>query len=69
MVDDLRRSAASDLDEMLDDAERAGKKRRRKSKGFLGMSAFERMIISILFFMLVTVLGVLVLIVTGRIVL
>lgn len=40
MVDDLRRSAASDLDEMLDDAERAGKKRRRKSKGFLGMSAF-----------------------------
>ena len=66
MVDDLRRSASNDLDEALDASDAKGKKRRRG--GLLGMNAFERMILAILLFMLVTVLGVLVLIATNRIV-
>ena len=67
MVDDLRRSASDDLDDVFDEGN--AKKKRRKSGGFLGMSAFERMILSILLFMLVTVMGVLLLVVSGRIVL
>lgn len=67
MVDDLRRSASDDLDDIFDEGN--SKKKRRKSGGFLGMSAFERMILSILLFMLITVMGVLLLIVSGRIVL
>ena len=66
MVDDLRRSASDDLDDIFDEGN--SKKKRRKSGGFLGMSAFERMILSILLFMLVTVMGVLLLVVSGRIV-
>ena len=41
---------------------------KRRRGGLLGMSAFERMILSILLFMLVTVLGLLLLIMTNRIV-
>lgn len=67
MVDDLRRAASDDLDDAFDESD-AKSKKRRKSGGFLGMSAFERMILSILLFMLVTVIGVLLLIVSGRIV-
>jgi hypothetical protein len=66
MVDDLRRSASDDLDEAFEESDARSKKRRKG--GLLGMSAFERMILSILLFMLVTVMGVLVLIATNRIV-
>ena len=68
MVDDLRRSASDDLDDVFDEGNSKSKKR-RSSGGLLGMSAFERMILSILLFMLVTVMGVLLLVVSGRIVL
>lgn len=68
MVDDLRRSASDDLDEVFDEGNSKSKKS-RKSGGLLGMSAFERMILSILLFMLVAVIGVLLLVVSGRILL
>ena len=68
MVDDLRRSASDDLDEVFDEGSSKSKKG-RKSGGILGMSAFERMILSILLFMLVAVMGVLLLVVSGRILL
>jgi hypothetical protein len=68
MVDDLRRSASDDLDEVFDEGNSKSKKS-RKSGGLLGMSAFERMILSILLFMLVAVMGVLLLVVSGRILL
>lgn len=67
MVDDLRRSASDDLDDVFEEGNSKSKKA-RKSGGFLGMSAFERMILSILLFMLITVMGVLLLVVSGRIV-
>ena len=67
MVDDLRRSASDDLDEVFDEGTKS--KKRRKSGGLMGMSAFERMILSILLFMLVAVMGVLLLVVSGRILL
>lgn len=63
--DDLRRSASDDLDEALEESDARNKKRRRG--GIMGMTAFQRMILSILLFMLVTVMGVLVLVVSGRI--
>jgi hypothetical protein len=62
--DDLRRSASDDLDEAFAESDSRGKSGGRG--GFMGMTAFQRMILSILFFMLVTVMGVLVLMVTGR---
>jgi len=68
MVDDLRRSASDDLDDVFEEGSSKSKKG-RKSGGFLGMSAFERMILSILLFMLVAVMGVLLLVVSGRILL
>lgn len=67
MVDDLRRSASDDLDDAFEEGNSRSKKR-RKSGGFLGMSAFERMILSMLLFMLIAVMGVLLLVVSGRVI-
>lgn len=64
MLDDLRRSASEDLDEVHEEANKKPAKRQKR-----GMSPFERMVLAILLFMLVTVLGLLILIVSGRIVL
>lgn len=67
MFDDLRRSATEDLDDAFQESDAKSRKGKRRS-GLRGMTAFERMILSILLFMLVTVLGVLVLILTNKIV-
>lgn len=73
MLDDLRKSTLEnddfdDADEQLDDVfvpeEKAAAPRR-----FLGMTAVERMFLSIFFFMNVLVLGLALLIATQRIVL
>ena len=69
MLDDLRRSFDEDDDEDLDldtftvveDDEDLARRR------FLGMTAVERMFLSIFFFLNVLVLGLAFLVVTGRI--
>jgi hypothetical protein len=65
MLDDLRRSAVeAEEDEVIavDETDNYAAPRGR----FLGMTAVERMLLSIMLFMLVTVMGVLLLLVTGR---
>lgn len=67
MLDDLRQTD-DDFNEFDDDSGEDGEVRPTVTKrGFLGMTAAERMILSIMVFLLVTVLGVLVLLATGRI--
>lgn len=66
MLDDLRRSATGegyDDDELVidDDIEVSGERR------FLGMTAVERMFVSILLFLVVLVVGLALLLATGRI--
>lgn len=70
MLDDLRQTD-DDFNEFDDDAGDDEKEVRQSvtKRGFLGMTAAERMVLSIMVFLLVTVFGVLVLLATGRIVL
>lgn len=67
MLDDLRQTD-DDFNEFEDDSNDEAEVRQTVTKrGFLGMTAAERMILSIMVFLLVTVFGVLVLLATGRI--
>lgn len=67
MLDDLRRG---DDDDLYEDTEAVDDDDDRGNSGrFLGMTPVERMLLSILLFLLVTVIGVVVLVATGRIVL
>jgi hypothetical protein len=67
MLDDLRNSAeASFLDEDQLELENQYK---AKEKRFLGMTAAQRFILSVLLFILVVVMGTLLLLVTGKMVL
>ncbi len=67
MLDDLRQTD-DDFNEFDEDSgDEAEMRPTVTRRGFLGMTAAERMILSIMVFLLVTVLGVLVLLATGRI--
>ena len=72
MLDDLRRAAGDDFDdsshENIFDADRNNVITEEKvDRVFLGMTAVERMFLSIFLFMCVGVLGLALLIATGRI--
>lgn len=71
MLDDLRKSASDDFDdEQEQDLQADAEDIMMDSPGggrFLGLTAVERMLMSILLFVLVTVIGVLLLLATGRI--
>ena len=70
MLDDLRRSAfeneAEELD--LEEDDFFFEDAPRQERHFLGMTAVERMFLSIFFFMNVLVIGVALLLATGRLV-
>lgn len=72
MLDDLRRSAAEDDFEFEDDDDNVfvveEDREERVNKLFLGMTAVERMFLSIFLFLNVCVLGLALLLATGRIV-
>ena len=72
MLDDLRRAAGDDFDdspeEKIFDADRRNSMSEEKvDKVFLGMTAVERMFLSIFLFMNVLVLGLAILLATNRI--
>jgi hypothetical protein len=70
MLDDLRRSAAEGFEEEEEEEEIvAADPDDTGGRSFLGLSPVERMLLSILVFMLVTAIGVLLLMMTGRLVL
>lgn len=67
MLDDLRRSASEGFEEEEEEDEVvAVDPDDTGGRSFLGLSPVERMLLSILMFMLVTAIGVLLLLVTGR---
>jgi len=67
MLDDLRQTE-DDFNEFDDEGSDEVEVRQTVNRrGFLGMTAAERMLLSIMVFLLVTVFGVLVLLATGRI--
>ncbi|MFQ3566476.1 MAG: hypothetical protein SNJ59_05710 [Aggregatilineales bacterium] len=70
MLDDLRKSTDSGYDEfdIEDDDAFAFVEDSRPERNFLGMTAVERMFLSIFFFMNVLVIGLALLIATGRLV-
>jgi hypothetical protein len=70
MLDDLRKSTDSGYDEfdIEDDEAFAFVEDSRPERNFLGMTAVERMFLSIFFFMNVLVIGLALLIATGRLV-
>jgi hypothetical protein len=70
MLDDLRRSAFENEPEELESEEDAFlyEEAPKPERRFLGMTAVERMFLSIFFFMNVLVIGVALLVATGRLV-
>lgn len=68
MLDDLRKSAADGFEEEEESFVEA-EEDDLTGGTFLGMTAVERMLLSILMFLLVTAIGALLLIVTNRVVL
>jgi len=63
MLDDLRNS----VDLSFDEEEFAETRRLRQRRGpFLGMTAFQRFLLSFMLFIMVAILGMLCLVVTGR---
>lgn len=67
MLDDLRRSASDEFEDD-DEEESIDEPPRRGGSRLFGLSPVERMLLSILLFMLVSAVGVLLLLATGRIV-
>lgn len=73
MLDELRRGTAEDtfdIDEAEADASNLSVEEDLEEKVdrlFLGMTAVERMFLSLFFFLVVVVIGILLLLVTGRI--
>lgn len=64
MLDDLRHSAAQSYEEEISQ----GKKRPRRRRPFLGMTAPQRFFIAVVILVMTCVLGFLFLIVSGKIV-
>ncbi len=69
MLDDLRRSASDEADDSFESEafDFEAEIDRARSRRFLGMTAVERMFISIFLFLNVCILGLALLLVTGRI--
>jgi hypothetical protein len=69
MLDDLRRSASDDFEDNFESEtfDFEAEIDRARSRRFLGMTAVERMFISIFLFLNVCILGLALLLVTGRI--
>ena len=75
MLDDLRDSVGDDFDFEDDDGDDLGldfgdedeSSKKRSKRGFLGMTPTERMVLAVMFFLNVAVLGIALLVVTGRI--
>ncbi|TVR18592.1 MAG: hypothetical protein EA396_14760 [Anaerolineaceae bacterium] len=65
--DDLRRSTEEDYDDYDFEDEESASMAPVTQQRFLGMTALERMFISMFFFMNVAVLGIALLLATGRI--
>jgi hypothetical protein len=65
-LDELRRGSASDIDDYEIDDSIFDQVAVREERTFLGMTAVERMFLSIFLFMNVVVLGIAALLVTGR---
>lgn len=65
-LDELRRGSASDFDDYESDYIIFEEVAVREERTFLGMTAVERMFLSIFLFMNVVVLGIAALLVTGR---
>jgi hypothetical protein len=66
MLDDLRQQASLSYGE---EAPILEKKRKSRGRHFLGMTPLQRLVISIFIFLITALIGVLCLLVTGRIVL
>ena len=67
MLDDLRKSSAFIDEDELDEEEETHKRKSHKPSHFMGMSALQRFIISVLLLMMVLVLGVFALILSGSV--
>jgi hypothetical protein len=67
-LDELRRGSAGDFDDYEIDDSIFDQSPVREERLFLGMTAVERMFLSIFLFMNVVVLGIAILLVTGRLV-
>jgi hypothetical protein len=69
MLDDLRRSASDEFEDQFESEtfDFEAEIDRARSKRFLGMTAVERMFISIFLFLNVCILGLAALLLTGRI--
>jgi hypothetical protein len=65
-LDELRRGSAGDFDDYEMDESIFDQGSAREDQTFLGMTAVERMFLSIFLFMNVVVLGIAALLVTGR---
>lgn len=65
-LDELRRGSAGDFDDYEVDDSIFDQAAVREDRTFLGMTAVERMFLSIFLFMNVVVLGIAALLVTGR---
>ncbi len=69
MLDDLRQTEDdfSEFDDEGGDEDDAEVRQATAKRGFLGLTAAERMVLSIMVFLLVTVFGMLILVATGRV--
>lgn len=68
MLDDLRNSVNSAYEEEMAEEERIlEQKRSRQNRALLGMTPIQRFIVSVIFFLMVAIIGVVVLIVTQKI--
>lgn len=65
-LDELRRGSSNDFDEYEIDPSIFDQQETRDERPFLGMTAVERMFLSIFLFMNIVVLGIAALLVTGR---
>jgi hypothetical protein len=72
MFDDLRKEGDSseffqgdDIEQLLDAPKKKGRGSSKKGRKFLGMTAFQRFVISALLMLLACVLGLVFLVVTG----
>jgi len=68
MLDDLRNSVNTAYEEELAEEERILElKRNRVRKPFLGMTAMQRFILSVIFFLMVSIIGITLLVVSQKI--
>ncbi len=67
MLDDLRNSVNAAYEEELAEEEKLLEMKRYKSnRGFLGMTALQRFIVSVIFFLMVLIVGAAILVVSQK---